>query len=101
METYACSKLKVKRLFTSELVREWRAYGPPGDFELEPARQETAEELRERVRLSIQLLRAQPEANIGILSHGVFLAELARHIGRPLHAGMHNAQVIHLHNVPL
>ncbi len=101
METYACSKLKVGRLFTSELVREWRAYGPPGDLELETPRQETADELRARVRATVDLLRAQPEQNIGILSHGVFLAELARHVQRPLRASMANAEVIHLPSTTL
>lgn len=101
LETYAHSKLRVKRLFTSDLVREWRAYGPAGEFELESARVETAADLYRRVEQTIELLRAQPETNIGILSHGVFLAELARRLGRPLANGMANAQVVHIRNVLL
>ena len=54
-----------------------------------------------RLFTTIDLLRAQPETNIGILSHGVFLAELASRIGRPFANGMSNAQVIHVHNAIL
>jgi broad specificity phosphatase PhoE len=101
METYAHSNLRVKRLFTSELVREWRAYGCAGDFELEAPRAESADELRARVERTLELLRAQPETNIGILSHGVFLAELAARIGNRLSFGMANAQVVHIPNAAL
>jgi broad specificity phosphatase PhoE len=99
LETYACSQLKVKRLFTSELVREYRAYGPSGDFELEAPHSESGDEFRRRIEQAVEMVRAQPETNIAILSHGVFLAEFARRLGKPLATSMANAQVIAIRNV--
>lgn len=97
LETYIYSKLKVKRLFTSELIREYRA--PSGDFELEESEIETVGALQSRVLDFIKLLKSQPETKIGILSHGVFLMELTKQLGRPLDSYMKNAQVIYLANV--
>jgi len=101
LETYVHSRLEVKRLITTDLVREYRAYGRPWEFELETPGSETVAELMDRVTKTIALLQLQPETNIGILSHGVFLAELAKRIGRPLKSGMSNAQVVHIPNAVL
>lgn len=101
LETYVHSKLTVKRLVTSELVREYRAYGRPGEFEHETPANETPLQLYARVEQAVAFIKAQPETNIGILSHGVFLAELAKRLGKPLQTGLGNAQVVHLNQVVL
>lgn len=101
LETYARSQLRVKRLFTSELVREYRVYGPAGELELETPHVETVAEFRRRIDQAVEMIRAQPETNIGILSHGVFLADFARRLGRPLSHNMGNAQVVPLLNVTI
>jgi broad specificity phosphatase PhoE len=101
LETYALSNLQCKRLITSDLFREFRAYGPACHFELEPRTVETVDEFQKRVRQALTFLAEQPEPNIGVLSHGVTIGEICRQLGKPLQHGIANAQVIHLENVAI
>lgn len=102
LQTYAHSTLQVKRLITSELFREWMIYGPSSRLDLEPADlTETPQELTNRARAAAQLVSEQKEHNIAILSHGVFLSEFAKLLGKPLTTGMQNAQVIDLGHVTI
>lgn len=101
MQTYAHSALKVKRLLTSDLFREWMVYGPSSQLDLEPARTESAADLRKRIVAASKFIAQQPERTVALLSHGVFLAELAKHLGKPLASALQNAQVADLGRVQL
>jgi len=101
MQTYAHSNLKVKRLITSELIREAMFYGPCSQLDLEPERTETPADLQTRVMAAAKFIAEQPEQKIALLSHGVFLAELARFLGKPLPNALQNAQVVNLGRIPI
>jgi broad specificity phosphatase PhoE len=96
LETYIHSGLRVKRLLTSDLFREWMIYGPSGQFECEEDKNESNEQINTRIKNAIEFIKLQPESNIGIISHGVFLCKLAEQLGNSIPSGMYNAQVIHL-----
>jgi broad specificity phosphatase PhoE len=100
IETYTHSNLCVKRLITSDLFREYMIYGPASQFELESPKQESEQELHERIIKAKEFIKQQPEKNIAILGHGVFLSHLAYSLGRPIN-GMYNAQVININNISL
>lgn len=85
LETYLYSKLMVKRLQTTDLLREFCAYGPASLLDGETPWVETEPQFHERVSKLITFIRAQPETNITLLSHGVLLGELSRRLGRPTH----------------
>lgn len=101
LETYTCSRLHARTVLVDPLVREFRAYGRSCEMELETPLVETAQQLRDRVRTFIRLLCARPERDIGVLSHGVFLAELAAALGRPFKCSMLNAEVRRFDHVRL
>lgn len=102
VQTYAHSKLTVGRVVMSDLVREWRVYGPASFLEHEKQEAEPRAVFMARVEATSQLLKQQPENSIAILAHGVFLSELMLKLGdeRGLR-GMCNAQVIHLKDIKL
>ena len=94
LETYIHSKLKVKRLVTSDLFREWTGCGTPSMFELEDhSKKETENDLQNRVTKALEFIKQQPEKNIVILSHCVFLRFMCAKIGRG-REDFHNAQVV-------
>jgi broad specificity phosphatase PhoE len=71
-------------------------------MELEPKElSETGDQFRQRIKDAIDFIKQQPETNICIVSHGVFLAEFCRYINKPLHQSMHNAQCIHIGHIDL
>jgi broad specificity phosphatase PhoE len=103
LQTYAHSGLRVGRLITTELAREWCHYGNAGEFEMEPSRKESWGELCNRVERLITFIRDQPERDIGILAHGVLFGQLIDRLKRRDAAphGFHNGQVVTLRNVDL
>jgi broad specificity phosphatase PhoE len=101
LETYVYARLHASRVETTSLVREYNVYGPNSRFEYESDAVETYDEFNKRMDKFLEWLKNQPEHDITILSHGVFLSDFARRVGKPLHTSMCNAQVIHLGEISL
>lgn len=94
IQTYAESKLRVGRLVTSALIRE-RIQTWSDRMEHETtfdAPYESLNDLWKRVHASVAFIKQQPEDEITLVSHGLYLSTLHLQLtGRPLMIG--NAQV--------
>lgn len=72
-QTFQFSKISAKRTVTSELFREWTAYGPSCFLENEKdIKQETHDQLQKRAKEAWTFIEKQKEKHITVVAHGGF-----------------------------
>jgi broad specificity phosphatase PhoE len=100
-ETLQCSKITAGRTVFSDLFREQKDSGEPfmGTEHLlnyiddEPVKPENTDEVMNRAKHAADFLRALPETNVCVISHGVFMSYLLYQCGQKMQPSYNCQQI--------